>query len=982
EKFSKWLWQDDKRQHKYVRKYNDVYNAVRPRTWNGDHLTFPGKVPNDIIKLTQHQKDAVWRAISSGLNTYFGHEVGTGKTYVMAATVMEAKRLGLKKKPLVLGVKANIDELAENFVKLYPAARVLRMDISGNALKRKIQLNRIANNEWDAVIITHDSFKNIQLSPEGQSEAMEEELGNLRLALAMAQEQGAAKFTVKEIEKKIKGLSSKQEQLQADLNKSKIDLDFEELGVDMVVVDEAHIFKNIPYATRHSNIVGISGDGSGAALDLHMKTRWINEKFGGGIILASGTPITNSVAEIYNISRYLNPQTLRDKGIHTFDAWAAAFGNITQTPEFAPEGGGYRMVRKFKEFVNIPELRSIVREVVDVVTAGAMNLKVPELLNGKPIAVVIPQNEMHEALGQEMLLRAKAIRGGGINQQPRHPDKVDIMLSIISDGRNGAIDMRLVDPDLPDHKDTKVNVAVKNIFQAYKASENIKGTQLVFADRGVPGKGKPFDVYNDLKDKLVKMGIPEKEIAFPRDVKGNKLKKKRLFNQVNSGAVRILVGSTADMGIGVNVQERGVALHNLDTEWTFERLEQRRGRFIRQGNILYDISEFFGDKKKGKKGIKKGIPVAVFNYLTEGTVDAFMWDKVAAKKVTTEVVLRGNSEVRSVEDVSQESISAQEMMAEGSGDPRFLHKIKLEAEVRKLNAVRGNWEDEQYRLKRELQGIPGQIEAMNDGINHRREGLEHFEEVNAVKIGDVLYDLKRHAKELNEKMAHVLRPESVKKVARSANNIPIATFGRATTEEIETEEEVTTVKTVKGEKVETKEKKKKVNKVMRWDGNDIPIYVRGSGFTEGEFMAKNLAELKLGTKTKYGVYEMTASGGLSRLLANTKTAMERESKESRDTIAKKLGEKEDIEKKVAEPFEQEKEHTEKNLELTNLTAELGQILQEQQEQQALINPDLERFKADSPNITDVGEMDTPEEDVALSVESKNKAKSKEKEYWD
>jgi N12 class adenine-specific DNA methylase/phospholipid N-methyltransferase len=966
EKFGKWIWQDDDRQVKYVRKYNDVYNATRERAYNGDHLTFPGKVPDDIITMGKHQKDAVWRAISSGLNTYFGHEVGTGKTYVMTATIMEAKRLGLKKKPLVLGVKANIDELAENFVKLYPAARILRLDISGNTLKRKIQLNRIANNEWDAVIITHDSFKNIQLSPEGQSEAMEEELGNLRLALAMAQEGGAAKFTVKEIEKKIKVLATKQEELMAQLDVSKIGLDFEELGVDMLVVDEAHIFKNIPYATRHSNIVGISGDGSALAFDLHMKTRWINEKFGGGIILASGTPITNSVAEIYNVSRYLNPQTLRDKGIHTFDAWAAAFGNITQTPEFAPEGGGYRMVRKFKEFVNIPELRSIIREVMDVVTVESLDLKVPKMLGGRPIAVLIPQNEMVEALGQEMLMRAKDIRGGGINQQPRHPDKVDIMLSVISDGRNGAIDMRLVDPALPDHPDTKANHAIRNIFQSWTASKDINGTQLVFADRGVPGKGKVFDVYNDIKAKLIKMGIPEAQIAFPRNVKGNKLKKKRLMAQINSGAVRVVIGSTPDMGIGVNAQERGVAIHNLDTEWTFERLEQRRGRFIRQGNILYEFD----------------LPVGVFNYMTEGTVDAFMWDKVAAKKATTEVVLFGNSEVRSVEDVSQDSASAAEMMAIASGDPRFLRKIELEAEVRKLNAIRGNWEDERYRLKRQLGGIPGVIEAMETGIAHREDGQKFFGEINAVRIGDVLYDLKRHAKEITEKMEHVFRPESVKRVAKSANNIPIATYGRAITEEIETEEEVTTVTTVKGEKVEVKEKKKKVNKIMRWDGNDISIYARGTGFVSGEFMAKALHELKIGTKTKYGQYEMVASGGLARLLSNTKATMEREISESKETIEKKEKEREDITKVIGQPFEQEQEHTDKNLELKNLTQELGQLLQEQQEEQGKIDPDLERFKTDSAKITDVTELDIPEEDVSLSLKKKENVKSKEGQYWD
>lgn len=966
ERFSKWIWENDKRAEKYVRKYNDIYNAVRQRKWDGSHLTFPGKVPDDIIKLTKHQKDAVWRAISSGLNTYFAHEVGTGKTFVMAATVMEAKRLGLKKKPLILGIKANVDELAENFVKLYPAARILRIDVSSNALTRKTQLNRIANNEWDAVIMSHDSFKNIQLSPEGQSSAMEEELGSLRIALALAQEQGAARFTIKQIEKKVKALESKQEELQASLNEGKIDLDFEELGVDMIVVDEAHIYKNIPYATAHSNIVGISANGSDKAFDLHMKTRWINEKYGGGIILASGTPITNSVAEVYNISRYLNPQTLRDKGIHTFDAWAAAFGNITQTPEFAPEGGGYRMVRKFKEFVNIPELRSIVREVVDVVRVADLDLKVPDILHGKPKAIVVPQNPMVEALGQEMLIRARGIRSGGVNKQHRHPDRTDIMLTVIGDGRDGAIDMRLIDPDLPDHPDTKVNYAVRNIFQAWKASEGIKGTQLVFADRGVPGKDKLFNVYDDIKNKLIKMGIPEGQIAFPRDFKNNKLKKKKLFNQVNSGEVRILIGHTNDMGVGVNVQERGTMIHNMDTEWTFEKLEQRRGRFIRQGNIMVGLD----------------LPVAVFNYTTEGTVDAFMWDKVASKKITTEVVLFGNSEVRTVEDVSQEGMSAQEMMAMSSGDPRFLYKIELEAEVRKLNAVRGNWADEQYRLKRELGGIPGVIEAMQTGIRHREQGLKFFEGVNAVKIGDVLYDLKKHSAELGKRMGEILSPANVKKINKSPNNIPIATFGNAITKEVEGEE-VTTVKTVKdihalkkGEKLVRKERK--INKVLQWNGNDISVYVR-SPFSLRD--SNTIDDLKIGTKTKYGEFEMTASGGLARLLANTKSAMERQSKEAREIIEKKEKEREDIQGAINKPFEQEKEHSEKTLELKKLTRELGVVLEQQQEQQAQINPDLERFKSGATDVTTEDDTNLHDDDVALSLNQKQQIRKDEKEWW-
>jgi hypothetical protein len=591
--------------------------------------------------------------------------------------------------------------------------------------------------------------------------------------------------------------------------------------------------------------------------------------------------------------------------------------------------------------------------------------------------------------------------------------------------------MRLVDPALPDAPDTKANYAARNIFQLWKASESIKGTQLVFADRGVPGltpkldsngvpvpkldkAGKPmmrvkkkknkdtgkleivmikiegvdalktamvpvyemvprFDIYNDVKNKLIAMGIPAKDIAFPRDVKGNKLKKKKLFNQVNAGDVRILIGSTADMGTGVNVQERGVGLHNLDTSWTFERLEQRRGRFVRQGNILYD----------------KGLPVTVFNYMTEGTVDAFMWDKVANKKITTEVVLQNNSEQREVEDVSQESASAQEMMAFASGDPRFLRKIELEADVRKLNAIRGNWVDEQYRLKRELGAIPGIIESMNTSIASKKQAMDWFENINAVKIGDVLYDLKRHSSELIKRVSQILSPKQVQTIMKgsSIDLTPIATFGHAITEEVETEEEVTTVKTVKdikalrkGVKLTQKGKKIKINKVLRWDGNDTPVYVRSSfRFLKAiDTTDPTIDDVRIGAKTKLGKWEITASAGLARLLANTKVAIEREMKESQELIDKKEKQRTDINKEVDKAFDQEEEHTAKTEELQQLTAELGQILQQQQEEQGKINPDLERFKSQA---VDVGEMDIPEEDVSLSVEKIKNVKAKEREYW-
>jgi N12 class adenine-specific DNA methylase len=964
--FQKWLWKDSKRQDKYVRKYNDIYNGIREREYNGDHLTFPGQVPDSILKLMPHQKAAIWRALSGNLNAYYAHEVGTGKTYAMVTTVMEAKRLGLKKKPMILAMNANVDAIAEDFIQLYPAARILRLNIAAKPEVKKIQLNKIALNDWDAVIINHDSFTNVRMSPEAQAEAFEDEVGNLRVSLDEAKKAGNSRKSienlekaiesvetmqkrladpvqaalddietaegklhdgkrrstesVKKIEKSVAKLREKQKQVADDFKKNANIMTFEELGVDMIVVDEAHQFKNLPYATKHTNVVGVKNTGASKARDLHMKTRWINEKFGGGIIFASGTPVTNSVAEIFNIQKYLSPDMLRSTGTHMFDAWAATFGIIGQEYEYAPEGGGFREVRKFKEFVNMGQLRKQFRSIVDVVTIDDLakqnkGFKVPEMMGGKPIIVKVPQNAWVRELHLEMATRAKNIRGG---QNPDHPrnfkkekgektdeSSKDQMVTVVNDGRSGAMDMRLINTLLPDDPDTKTNHAVPRIAHLWNTTKEFKGTQLVFADRGVPGNTfKDFNIHHDLKKKLVDRGIPENEIVVVKDLNKNKKKLRRLFQDVRSGKVRVVISNTADMGVGVNVQDRGVAIHNLDTDWHFGNLEQRRGRFVRMGNLLIPLD----------------LPVSVFNYVTEGTVDAFMWDKVAAKKIITEQVLFGTAQ--RVEDISAEGMSAEETMAVASGDPRNQKLNVLRTEVRKLTGSKATFEDKKYGLRRKIQTIPGTIGAKKTGIEIRKERLKEVEDVNAVKIGDDIYILKKDSAELGKRVAGITSNKRNLNVFKTQPGFSqeVGVLGVAT-------------------EIVEKEEGKKDKKVVEWKEDIKPVFMQMEGqeilSLSGTKTAKELEEaLKKKKETIQDNLQLVvdpggsavgskATGGFARLLAHMKTTLEKQIKDFQTEIDRLEEERDAINVELQEEWGKEELLESKEKELDQLKKDVA-----------------------------------------------------------
>lgn len=714
DRFSAWVWEDAERAVRLGRKYNDEMNNIRLATYKypasaqqinekGD-IRLPGMAVG--MWLRPHQADAVWRIIQSG-NTYLAHEVGTGKTFTMVAAIMEMKRLGIAKKPMLSVLNSTIGQFKAEFLRLYPGANILSMNFSEGKNERKRQLARIALNDWDAVIITHDNAATIPMSEAAITANFMKEIGNLSDAILASKADQMNAKVVKELEKSKKSLENK---MKLELGKRKKDdlLSFEELGVDHIFVDEAQEFKNLMFTTRMGRQMrGLNPAGSGRAFDLYMKANWLNDTFGRGVVFASGTPLSNSVGELYSISRYLQPSELEKRSIQMFDPWANTFGKVERVGEYLPEGGGYQMVTKFRKFVNIPELMQMVYSVMDSVSADKAGVKRPAIKGGKQQATLVPQNEGVAAYMEALQERAENIRK---NPRAALPDN---MLVVVSDGRKAAMDMRLVDPAAPDYEQTKTNVAVQNIFAIYKAEMDKKGTQLVFSDIGVPGEDK-FSVYDDLKKKLVAKGIPAEEIAFIHDAKNDR-ERRTLFSKVNSGKIRVFVGSTKKAGTGVNVQERVAAIHNLDTHWNLANLLQRLGRGQRQGNIYDEI--------------------AVNNYTTEASVDAFMWDKVQQKGRFVDQVMSGDVTLREAEDISQETMSAAEMVAITSGDPMIAEKVELESVVQRLSLQASAFDDTLASVRKELVRLPQRIAAIKEeAVTHEKEA-KRIRELTSVKIG-------------------------------------------------------------------------------------------------------------------------------------------------------------------------------------------------------------------------------------------------------
>jgi N12 class adenine-specific DNA methylase len=674
EKFKEWVWKDDDRRERLVRLYNDTFNHSRVRTFNGEHLTLPGA--STAVQLQLHQKAGVWRILQTE-NTLLGHVVGAGKTYTMVAAAMELKRLGLARKPMFAVPNHMLGQFSTELLTLYPGANILvagREDFE--AQNRKKLFSRIATGNWDAIIVTHSGFERIPLSEETQVRFFKEQLDELE---KVKRDHAGTdnRRLVKEIEKAKKRLEAKLETLAASHKKDNT-LTFEELGVDRLFVDEAHYFKNLFYISKMTRIAGLPQTASERAFDMYLKVRHIQSKNdGGGVVFATGTPIANSMAEMFTMQRYLQPDDLQKHKLHHFDGWAATFGEPVTAMELAPDGAGYRLNTRFARFINVPELMQIFRQMADVQTAAMLNLARPKLDGEKPAIRSAPATPPLKKFVQSLVERAHKLKTERVDPSE------DNMLKITSEGRKAALDLRLMIPTAKDDPQSKVNLAVENIFRIWETTKDDRLAQLVFCDLSTP-KEKGFSVYDDMEQKLVKLGVPPEEIAFIQDYDADNAKL-MLFRSVRAGKTRILFGSTQKMGSGTNVQERLIALHHLDAPWRPADVEQREGRILRQGN--------------------KNSVVQIYRYVTEGSFDAYMWQTLETKAKFISQVMSGDMTIRRIEDLDSTALTYAEVKAIASGNPLVIEKAQVDAELMKLTRLRSAHAEEQFRIRTSLRHL-------------------------------------------------------------------------------------------------------------------------------------------------------------------------------------------------------------------------------------------------------------------------------------
>lgn len=671
ERFKAWLWEDDERRERLCRLYNDQFNSVRLRVFNGSHLTLPAS--SRQVSLRPHQKDAVWRIIQSK-NTLLAHAVGAGKTYTMVAAAIEMKRLGLARKPMFAVPNHMLTQFSTELLTLYPNATILAAGKDDFAKDRRAQLfSRIATGNWDAVIVTHASFEKIPLSISAREEFITAQIDEIEDAIREQKSESRGTRLVKELERVRKRLEFKLDALSAEDKKDQT-LTFEELGVDRLFVDEAHKFKNLFYVSKMDRVAGLPQTASERAFDLFLKVGHIQERNGGGgVIFATGTPISNTMAEMFTMQRYLQMASLRRLGLQHFDSWAGTFGETVTAMELSPDGAGYRLQHRFARFVNVPELMQQFRQTADVQTSDMLKLPIPKLETGRAITVSAPCSPRLKRFVETLVKRAEKIKGGSIDP------KIDNMLKITSEGRLAALDFRLIAPAAPDAPDSKVNLAVEKIHRIWLDSTPQKSAQLVFCDLSTPKPGqREFSVYDDIQAKLVARGIPEKEIAFIQDFDTD-VDKAALFKAVREGEVRVLLGSTLKMGEGTNVQQRLIALHHLDAPWRPSDIEQREGRILRQGNT----NEF----------------VSIYRYVTEGSFDAYMWQTLETKARFISQVMTGDATMRKAEDVDATALSYAEVKAIASGNPMVIEKAQIDAEVIRLNRLHRQHQDSQYSIR-------------------------------------------------------------------------------------------------------------------------------------------------------------------------------------------------------------------------------------------------------------------------------------------
>lgn len=697
QKFQEWIWAEPSRRDRLCRIYNEKFNSIRPREYDGSHIVFAGMNPEK--KLRPHQRNAVARAIYGG-NALFGHVVGAGKTYEMIATAMEAKRLGLSNKSLFVVPNNIIGDFASDFLKLYPSANILmatKKDFEKQ--NRKKFCARIATGDYDGIIIGHSQFEKIPLSTERQQAMLKKQIAEVVAGIAAAKRQEGSRFTVKQMEKSKKSLEAKLKKLNDQSRKDDV-VTFEELGVDRLFIDEADMFKNLYLYTKMRNVGGISQTEALKASDLYMKCRYLDELTGNkGVVFATGTPVSNSMAEMYTMQRYLQYDTLERLELTHFDSWAAQFGETVTSMELKPEGKGFQQKTRFANFYNLPELMSVFKEVADIQTADMLGLPVPK---ANYETVVCKPSEMQKEMVSSLAERADAVRSGAVDPS------VDNMLLITNDGRKLALDQRLLNPMLPDFEGSKVNVCAGNIYRIWENTKEQRLTQLVFCDLSTPKNDGTFSVYNDLRDKLIARGIPAEEIAFVHDA-NNEAQKKELFAKVRRGKIRVLFGSTPRMGAGTNVQDRLIALHDLDCPWRPRDLEQRSGRIIRQGN--------------------QNPEVQIYRYVTEGTFDSYLYQMVENKQRFISQVFTSKSPARVMQEIDDAVLSYNEIKALATGNPMIIEHANLETEVNKLKMLNASHLSQRYELEDKiLKYYPQEISRLNERISGytadiaRREG--------------------------------------------------------------------------------------------------------------------------------------------------------------------------------------------------------------------------------------------------------------------
>ena len=737
EEFKNWIFSDQERRNRLVKLYNERFNSIRNREYDGSKLSFEGMTTE--IDLRSHQRNAIARSLYGG-NTLLAHVVGSGKTFEMVASAMESKRLGMCSKSLFVVPNHLTGQIGREFMQLYPSANIMVADKKDFEPKnRKRFIGRIATGEYDAVVIGHTQFEKIPMSKEYQEKHIQDQIDEIINYVEEYKHDRNQNFTVKQLEKTKKKLETRLEKLNDDFKKDDV-ITFEELGVDKLFIDEAHNYKNLYLYTKMRNVAGIGQSEAFKSSDMFMKCRYMDEMTGGkGIVFATGTPVSNSMTELYTMQRYLQYESLKKNNLEHFDSWASTFGETQSAFELSPEGTGYRVKTRFSKFYNLPELMSMFKEVADIQTADMLNLPTPEA--HYEVIKTLPSEEQKE------ILKSLSERADDVRNRVVEPDE-DNMLKITNDGKKLALDQRLINPLLPDNPDSKVNVCVKNVFSIWDKTKENKSTQLLFSDMSTPKGNGEFNIYDDIREKLVAMGIPKEEIAFIHEANSDK-QKDELFAKVRKGEIRILMGSTQKMGAGTNVQNKLIALHDLDVPWRPADLEQRAGRIVRQGNENKEVS--------------------IYRYVTENTFDAYLWQTIENKQKFISQIMTSKTPVRVAEDVDESSLNYAEIKALATGDPKIKEKMDLDNEVTKLKMLEANYKSNRYRLEdkvaknypEEISRTEKLIEAVKKDIKDVEAKAEGEEKFTSITIGgEKILDKKLAGEKLLEAISKVKINES------------------------------------------------------------------------------------------------------------------------------------------------------------------------------------------------------------------------------